>query len=333
MSKYNIALIGAGAMGTRWLEGIHNTKSVRLVAVCDKKKVRAEKAAQNISPCAIHKDFVRIAKRDDIDAAIIVLPHNLLAQASRVFLEHGKHVLCEKPGGVKSKDIQKNIEIARKKRLRYMVGFNHRFHDGFAKAKKFFDKGVIGKPLFIRAKYGFGGRSDYTMEWRLKKEFGGGELTDQCVHIIDLARWFLGTPRKVCGFAEDLFWKSGVEDNAFVVMKHKGNTLSSLHASWSMWKANHVFEIYGTKGYLVIDGLGKKYKGELGGAEKLIVGARTKDYKEKEKIIKCETNANVSLAKELKEFVSAIRERREPSPSAKDAFEVLKITEKIGKKK
>src|SRR3990167_1559883 len=123
----------------------------------------------------------------------------------------------------------------------------------------------------------------------------------------------------------DTYWGSGTEDNAFVLLK-SGKVIVSIHSSLTQWKRKHTFEIYGTKGYLVVDGLGKRY----GVDEHLILGKRTKNPDTvKEEWIDCNTNADDSLVLELKEFISAIREVRSTTPSPVDAYETLKIVEEI----
>ena len=260
---------------------------------------------------------------NDIDAVIIATSHKYLSSISEDFLMAGKHVLCEKPGAISSNQIKNNMEFAKKKGLTYMIGYNYRFHDGFIKARKLFDKGEIGDLLFIRATHGFGGRPGYEKEWRINKEMsGGGQLHDQGVHMIDMARSFMGKIVKVEGMRSDMFWGAGTEDNGFVLLKNKEGVIASIHSSLTQWKRKHTFEIYGSKGYLIVEGLGMRY----GEPEKLIVGKRTKNPDVvKERVIKCDPVADHSLERELKEFLSG-------RSNAQEAYEALKIIEEVYRK-
>src|SRR3989344_2183226 len=225
--KLGVALVGVGGMGRRWLSAVQNTSAVALRFVCDKDIESAQKIAGGISGCRASDDWERVADSPDIDVAIVALPHVLLAPVSSVFLKNKKHVLCEKPGGMVPQDIKRNIALAKRNNVRYMIGFNHRFHDGFQKMRKLFEEGAIGDIMFIRARYGFGGRVGYEKEWRFKKEIsGGGELIDQGVHMIDMARWFLADVSEAKGFTSDAFWHGGAEDNAFVILW------------WRVWRKN-----------------------------------------------------------------------------------------------
>lgn len=291
------ALVGHGKHGERWA-GVLGTSLITIIG----------------------KDHKVI--KGYFDAVVIATPHKFHASLTEQALKAGKHVLCEKPGAISSNQIKKNIELAKKKGLTYMIGYNYRFHDGFIKARKLLEKGEIGDLLFIRAVHGFGGRKGYEKEWRINKTMsGGGHLHDQGVHMIDMCRSFMGKIDKVEGMRADTYWGSGTEDNAFVLLK-SGKVIASIHSSVTQWKRKHTFEIYGTKGYLIVEGLGKRY----GKPEKLIVGKRTKDPDVvKERVIKCDPIADHSLERELKDFLSG-------NSNAQAAYETLKIVETVYRK-
>ncbi len=94
---------------------------------------------------------------------------------------------------------------------------------------------------------------------RRSRRSGGGELLDQGVHLIDLARWFLGDFVGVAGRVATFFWKMPVEDNAFLHLTTERGQVAWLHASWTEWKIVFSFEIIGATGKLQIDGLGGSY--------------------------------------------------------------------------
>ena len=328
MRKFRLALIGAGRMGNRWTRVLPKTPNVSLLAIADTGSGRAKSLAAQIPGCAATKIDQIVIDNKNIDAVLIATPHKDLASLSAAALKTGKHVLCEKPGATTADDIKKNITIAKRVGLTYMIGYNHRFHDGFIRARKLCQEGSIGKIIFIRARYGFGGRLGYDKEWRLNKAIsGGGHLIDQGVHMVDLAMSFIGEINGVRGFVSDTFWKAGADDNAFVLMQGTNKSIASIHVSLTQWKPIHNFEIYGTKGYLSVEGLGRKY----GGSEKLVISKRSADFtgEVKERVVDCNSNADDSLALELEEFISAIKQDRQPIPSPTEAYETLKIVEKI----
>jgi predicted dehydrogenase len=309
MKKLKFILVGHGKHGKRW-EGVLGDLLTYIIDPNENTMTLDEALAFN-----------------DTDAVVIATPHNQLASITEKCLKAGRHVLCEKPGAITSKQIRKNIELADKKELYYKIGYNYRFHDGFRKARKLYEKGVIGDIIFIRATHGFGGREGYEKEWRINKKIGGGgHLHDQGVHLIDMACYYLDEV-EVKGFISDNYWKVGTEDNAFVLLQNVDGVNASIHSSITQWKRKHTFEIYGTKGYLIVEGLGMRY----GEPEKLILGKRTKDPDiVKEKVIRCNPIADNSLKLELKQFISQIHEGL-PYPSDWDAYRTLKIVEEVYK--
>ncbi|MEK7641187.1 MAG: Gfo/Idh/MocA family oxidoreductase [Patescibacteria group bacterium] len=329
-NKLQVALIGAGGIGKVWAAAFKKTPEVKLACVADVDLARAKELAKGFG-AKICGDWKDVLQDKNINAVVIGTPHNLLAPISYAALSSGKHVLVEKPAGINSREIQKNIVLAKKNKLVYMIGFNHRYHAAFQMARKVFEAGEIGKPTFVRARYGFGGRPGYEKEWRFNKKIsGGGELIDQGVHMIDMARWFLGDFKDVKGFAESYLWKSGVEDNGFALLRTKDKKVASIHVSWTNWKWVHSFELYGEDGYLIIDGLDQRYVGP----EKLTIGKRDPEFKappEEQVFVFDKEQKEDSFARELKELAMAVSEKREPLTSGQDALEVMKVVERIYK--
>jgi predicted dehydrogenase len=329
--KIALALVGAGGIGRLWAEAIREAKGVRLAAVVDVNEKSALKIAEHFPACAVKKDWKDILNDKTLDAVLVATPHKWLAPISYAALSAGKHVFSEKPSGVTAAEIKKNIAMAKRKNMVYMPGFNHRYHPAYMKAREIFEKGGIGKIDFIRARYGFGGRPGYNKEWRFNKAIaGGGELLDQGMHMIDMARWFLGDFEKIYGFAENFFWGGGVEDNGFLLMRTKNGRVASIHVSWTNWEWVHSFEIFGDKGYLLIDGLDTRYKGP----ERLTWGRRDPTFARprEEAFVFNEERKQHSLRREMENFVSAIRggpAQRKKFPRGEDVYEVLKIVEHI----
>ena len=143
--------------------------------------------------------------------------------------------------------------------IKICVGFNHRFHESFLEIKQELEKKDFGELMFIRGRYGHGGRLGYEKEWRANKDIsGGGELIDQGSHLIDLSLFFDKNFRHFKSHNETFFWDMDVEDNAFLVLKAK-KSISWLHASWTEWKNLFSFEIYYKRAKFMVEGLGGSY--------------------------------------------------------------------------
>ena len=317
-----VAIIGCGLVGQKRARALAGAK---LVACVDPDRSRAGDLARNAKGCAVFPDWRSVIRSDQIDVVIVATPHNLLAEISGAAVREGKHVLVEKPGARNVDELRGLISIAESAGVCVRVGFNHRYHPAFQQARELVDSGKIGSLMFIRARYGHGGRKEYDREWRARPEIsGGGELIDQGTHLIDLAHWFLGEFEEVDGFAHTYFWEIPVDDNAFLLLKTKEKKVAFLHASWTEWKNTFSFEIYGRGGKLQVDGLGGSY-----GAERLTW------YRMLPEMGPPETNVweypmeDDSWEVEMAEFLKDIRLSRASEPGLHDAFATLKVVEQI----
>lgn len=319
-----IGIVGAGLIGGKRAEAIHKTKKGTLVAVADPDFPRAEALAEKFGVEAL-ADWKNLVARKDIDAVIVAVPNAFLAPIVLAALKQGKHVLCEKPFGITSKESAAMITAAKRAKRLVKVGFNHRFHAGIQKAHDIFKGGGIGKVLFIRARYGHGGRKGMEKEWRFDKKIsGGGELLDQGVHVIDLARWFGGEFKSVYGLAQTKFWKTELDDNTFALMKNDQVT-ASFHVSATNWKNIFSFEIFGELGYLEISGKGGSY-----GAETLTHAKRRLGFAPETEIFTFDQE-DVSWAREWQNFIDAVQGKEKLIGDAEDGLRANQIIESLYK--
>jgi predicted dehydrogenase len=317
-----VAIVGCGLIGRKRAAALPGG---RLVACADLSFDRAEALARAVGSVQALPRWQDAIARPDVDVVIVATTNDALASVSQAALDAGKHVLVEKPAARNVAEIEPLIEIARAKGLRVRVGFNHRYHPALQKAREIVDTGVLGELMFIRGRYGHGGRVGYDREWRADPALsGGGELIDQGVHLIDLSRWFLGPFTSVDGFAATYFWNMPVDDNAFLTLRTGSGQCAFLHVSCSEWKNLFSLEIYGRNGKLAIDGLGGSY-----GLERITW------YKMLPEMGPPDTSAwefprgDQSWSLEFREFARDIHEGRDPEPGLEDAKAVLDTVERI----
>src|SRR5476651_125858 len=254
----NYAIIGCGLIGKKRLAGL--PAGSKLVVACDTNLSRAEELVKIAQTGRAVSDFKIAVADPEVDAVIVATINSELAKVSAAAIRAGKHVIVEKPAGISVKQIDELIALEKKHGVCVRVGFNHRFHPAFQKAREIFTSGVMGELMFIRARYGHGGRIGYDKEWRADPKLaGGGELIDQGVHLIDLARMFLGDFEAVDGFAATYFWDMPVDDNAFLLLRTRDAKTASLHVSCTEWKNLFSLEIYGRNAKLHVEGLGGSY--------------------------------------------------------------------------
>jgi predicted dehydrogenase len=283
--------------------------------------VERARALASPSRAAVETDWRQVVESAEIDAVMVATTHDHLARIAAEAAARGKHVLVEKPGARAAAELDAVEAAARATGARVRFGFNHRVHRALRKAREIAGSGVLGDLLFVRGRYGHGGRPGYDREWRARPEIsGGGEAIDQGMHLIDLARWFLGDLTLRGGVAPTYFWNMPVEDNAFLLLETARGQVASLHASWTEWKNLFHFEICGRVGKLEIQGLGGSY-----GVERLAHYQMLPHMGPPETTIYEYPMADDSWEVELGEFLTDIATGREPEPGIGDARAALEI--------
>ena len=322
---FNIGIIGCGLIGKRRAENLG--KKGRLIACADININRAKLIANKIKEIRIYKEWKHLLKIKELNIVIIATAHNQLSKILLESIKANKHVFIEKPASISLNDLRKVINKNKIFKRKVRVGYNHRFLSSIIKCKKIIDKKLIGDLMFIKASYGHGGRFGYENEWRMNPKIsGGGELIDQGSHLIDLSEYFLGKIVKTEAVIRDFFWKKKVDDNAFITLKFKKKLLSFLHVSCTEWKNNFLFEIYGKKGKLRIEGKGGSY-----GEEKLYLYKMNKRMTYPKIYSWQFSKKDYSWSRELEEFYRDIEKNRQPNPGLEQAYSVLNVIKKIYK--
>jgi len=320
--SFKVGIIGCGLIGFKRSKYLGSRG--KLVACADINVIRAKKIAIN-KKIKVFTDWKKLLDVKEIDIVIISTPHNQLSKILLHAYKKKKHVLVEKPGAKNLKEISKVISKVNDNKIKIRVGFNHRYHPSIIKARKIIKSGIIGKPMYLRGRYGHGGRLKYEKEWRAKPSIsGGGELIDQGSHLIDLSRLFLGEFNEIKGFINTYFYKMSVEDNVFLTLKTHSNKVAFLHASWTEWKNMFSLEIFCTLGKLDINGIGGSY-----GQEQLTLYKMSKKMgmpKQKNWKFKLQ---DVSWITEINELYDDIIYNRKPKSNLNDAYQTLKIINKI----
>jgi len=124
-------------------------------------------------------------------------------------------------------------------------------------AKSLVDSGRLGKVIWMRGIYGKAGGPEYDRNWRNNSVLsGGGILIDQGIHMLDLFRCFSDEYDEVKSFVGNSYWKVGVEDNVFAILRNsQSGQTAMIHSSATQWRHKFLLEIYMEKGYLEIEGI------------------------------------------------------------------------------
>jgi predicted dehydrogenase len=318
-----VAIVGCGLIGHKRARSLG--RCGKLVAVADVWRERAEQLAAQWPGCEVAADWQSCVARPDVDAVIVSTVNSALAPVTLAAVQHGKHVLVEKPAARNPEELRPVLAAARTAGVVVKVGFNHRFHPALQKAHALVNAGGIGPLLFLRGRYGHGGRIGYDREWRADPEIaGGGEMLDQGTHLIDLSRWFLGDFSEVSGHVATCFWDMPVEDNGFVSLRTPAGQTAWLHASCTEWKNLFSLEIYGRDGKLHIDGLGGSY-----GIERLAYYRMLPQMGPPETTIWEYPGEDLSWRGEMEQFHTCIAGAGLPCGGLEDALAALEVVSEV----
>jgi predicted dehydrogenase len=315
------AIVGCGFIGRKRAQAL---SGAAVAVCCDLDLNRAQALAKDHDARAT-TDWQEAVSAQDIDVVFAATTHDMLPRVAEAAAAAGKHVLIEKPGARRAAELEAVKAAAKRTGALVRIGFNHRYHRAFQKAREIFDTGALGELMFLRARYGHGGRIGYDKEWRANPEIsGGGEGIDQGMHLIDLARWFLGDIEHVQGYAATYYWDMPVDDNSFYLLRTASNQTAFLHASWTEWKNTFSFEVYGKRAKLDISGLGGSY-----GVERLAYYEMGPAMGPPETTIFEYPMADDSWSREWQAFAEDIRTARPPCPGIEDAQAALRVVEEV----
>lgn len=317
-----VAIVGCGLIGQKRARAL---AGAQLVSCADVNSERADSLARTTPGAMATDDWRAAIDRADVDIVVVSTTNDRLGEISCAAVAAGKHVLVEKPGARTVTEIDTVIEAAGCHKRLVRVGFNHRYHPALQKARELFESGALGDMMFVRGRYGHGGRIGYDKEWRANPAIsGGGELIDQGVHLIDLSRWFLGDFTVIEGFAHTYFWDMPVDDNAFMLLRTASDQAAFLHVSCTEWKNLFSLEIYGKDAKLHVEGLGGSY-----GVERLTFYRMLPEMGPPETTTWEYPRGDQSWTLEFAEFLEDIRLDRTPSASLADARAAMAIVKGV----
>jgi scyllo-inositol 2-dehydrogenase (NADP+) len=219
----------------------------RIAAVTDTQAERREEA-QITHGCRAHNDVAALVNDAEIDLVVVATPNRFHTEHALQALEAGKHVICEKPFGFTTADVDAMISAAEKSGVVLQPFQQRRYEPDFQKVKEICDSGVLGKVTFIRiAWHGFKRRWD----WQTSRALGGGELYNNGPHLIDHAMELFGDsePQVWCELRHSL--NSGdVEDEVRIILSGKDAPTIQLELTATTAFAQERWNVSGTAGGL-----------------------------------------------------------------------------------
>ncbi len=261
MNKVKLGIIGYGSMGSTHAQYILDGEvpGCELSCVFDNDPGKLKKAREELPVhVAIFSDYNELLSSCSCDAVLIATPHYFHSELAVKAFENQKHVLCEKPAGVYTLQVEQMNAAAKKSGKFFSMMFNQRTNPIYLKAKQMIDDGELGaikRSVWIITDW-YRPQSYFNAgTWRATwKGEGGGVLLNQDPHQLDLWQWICGMPLRInafCYFGK--YHDIEVEDDVTAFAEYENGATGVFITTTGEAPGTNRFEISGDMGKLVIE--------------------------------------------------------------------------------
>jgi predicted dehydrogenase len=227
--EWRWGVVGPGGIADRFGNAMRFVAGGRITAVASRSRERADAYADRYDVSTRYGDYAALAADPDVDVVYVATPHSCHEADTRLMLEAGKPVLCEKPFALHARQAGRMVETARSRRLFLMEALWSRFLPSYRALVDVLAEGRIGEPLHVEADFGF--RVPTMPEHRLfDPALGGGALLDLGIYPLQLCSLVLGGPPDRVA-AGGVVGETGVDEQVAAVLHHPGGGLGVIKAA------------------------------------------------------------------------------------------------------
>ncbi|MEM4238133.1 MAG: Gfo/Idh/MocA family oxidoreductase [Nitrososphaerota archaeon] len=272
MRKVRFGIVGAGGISNHFhLPELTQIAEAEVVAISDLKRERAEKTAERFGVRHWYTDYREMLEKEDPDAVIVATPHPTHASIALDAIKAHKHVLIQKPMTTNAQDSQLILEESRKNPDLKIMVLPFVYYDTplYDYVKRALLAGEIGRVCMADARTSHGGPEKYQTEvaqmfdevvdvWFFSPERAhGGVLLDLGVYSVTRLVYLLGRAKRVSAFTATLGKPIEVDDNNAVLIEMENGALAIAESSWTQTPGQNTTSIYGDKGTIHINYLGR----------------------------------------------------------------------------
>lgn len=315
--QFRVGVIGCGRVSPRHLDSLRELPNARVVAVSDVIEARAARAAKD-HDAAIHTEYRKLLDRPDVDVVNICTPSGMHASMAIEALQAGKHVLVEKPIALSLHDADRMIGAAASCGRRLGVVLQNRYNPPMQELRRVVDDGRLGRLLLgsVTVRW-FRSQEYYDDGWHGTLAMDGGSLMNQSIHHIDALQWMMGPVESVSAYTATLAHRIEVEDVAVATVRFRGGALGVIESSTVTYPENleGSLALFGEKGSVKVGGtaLNRKVLWKIAGELEHERDVLVHDEIDPPSIYGYSHKAVIA------EFLSAVREDREPATPGHEA--------------
>ncbi|NHF59222.1 Gfo/Idh/MocA family oxidoreductase [Flavobacteriaceae bacterium TP-CH-4] len=242
-------ILGPGKIAHSFANDLKLVDGGVLTAVASRSLDRATSFATEYGAEYAFGSYEALLKSSEVDVVYIATPHTGHEEWAIKAMEHGKHVLCEKPLGVNHGQVQNMVGTAKDKNVFLMEALWSRFNPSIKKIKEWVDVGKLGKIRYLHADFAFYGLDRDEKGRLLTPELAGGSLLDIGIYPIFLAYLILGMPEKILSCSN--FYKTGAEVQTSMIFKY-GSAQALLYSGLTSSSEMRA-EIQGSNGSIFLE--------------------------------------------------------------------------------
>ena len=257
-------LIGCGRIAVNHIKAVLNNH-LELAAVCDVKPeametLLAKHGLEKDTSIRRYTDYREMIEAEQPTLAAIATESGIHAEIALYCIQHGKHVLVEKPMALSTADAEKMIAEAKAHKVTLGVCHQNRFNAPIQQLHKALEDGRFGKLVNGTARILWNRTMPYYEQapWRGTWAQDGGTLMNQCIHNIDLLQWSLGgEPDTVMAMTGNFLRDIQAEDFGAILIRFKNGAIGIVEGTACVYPKNleETLSIFGGTGTAVIGGL------------------------------------------------------------------------------
>lgn len=231
--RLHFALIGCGKIARRHAEILSQMEGVHLAAVCDVAEDRARSFGERYGARWYNNYNNMLEKDKTIQVVNVLTPSGLHARNVLDIVEHGKHVVVEKPMALTLDDADEMIDKCSKNGVKLFVVKQNRYNLPVKKMREAIEEDRFGKLVLGSVRVRWCRRQDYydSEPWRGSWAMDGGVLTNQASHHIDLLTWMMGDIESVMAKTATRLVNIETEDTGAVIIKFRSGALGIIEAT------------------------------------------------------------------------------------------------------
>lgn len=250
MEKMKLAILGAGNIAANMARTIREMDDVEAYAVGARDYNKAADFGSKYGFQKAYGSYEELVNDKEIDLIYIATPHSHHYQHTKLCLEHGKHVLCEKAFMANAKQAEELLNLAKEKGLLLAEAIWTRYMPMVATMREVMNSGIIGTPAFLTANLGYSIANVPRMQ---DPALAGGALLDLGVYTLNFAAMMFGNRIKkttaTCTYTE-----TGVDASDVIVLEYEDGKVANLSCTM-MGASDRKGIIYGSEGYMVIENI------------------------------------------------------------------------------